>query len=48
MVSQAAKWRTKFWSTSIFFMEYAREMVTARGRPSGTATTMMVMAYRKN
>jgi hypothetical protein len=32
---------------SIFFMLYAKEMVTANGRPSGTATTMMVTAYKK-
>lgn len=29
-------------------MEYAKEMVTARGRPSGTATTTMVTAKMKN
>ena len=27
---------------------YASEMVTASGRPSGTATTTMVTPYRKN
>lgn len=32
----------------IFFMLYASAMVTASGRPSGTATTTMVTAYRKN
>mmetsp|Transcript_21595 Transcript_21595/g.43788 ORF Transcript_21595/g.43788 Transcript_21595/m.43788 type:complete len:232 (+) Transcript_21595:1836-2531(+) len=42
MVSHALRWRTRFWSLSIFFTEKARAMVTARGRPSGTATTKMV------
>ena len=46
MVSQAAKWRIKLLSASIFMVEYAREMVTARGSPSGTATTYM--KKRKN
>jgi hypothetical protein len=32
----------------IFFMEKARLMVTASGRPSGTATTRMVTAKMKN
>ena len=32
----------------IFFMEKARLMVTARGRPSGTATTRMVTPKMKN
>lgn len=32
----------------IFFIEYARAIVTASGKPSGTATTTMVTAYRKN
>jgi len=32
----------------IFFMENARLMVTARGRPSGTATTRIVTAKMKN
>mmetsp|Transcript_4769 Transcript_4769/g.13708 ORF Transcript_4769/g.13708 Transcript_4769/m.13708 type:complete len:259 (+) Transcript_4769:3629-4405(+) len=48
MVSQAASTRTKLLSFIIFFMEKAREMVTAKGRPSGTATTRMVTAKMKN
>ena len=44
MVSHAARWRTKLLSRIIFFMLYASEMVTASGRPSGMATTMMVTA----
>mmetsp|Transcript_160839 Transcript_160839/g.390720 ORF Transcript_160839/g.390720 Transcript_160839/m.390720 type:complete len:257 (-) Transcript_160839:527-1297(-) len=43
MVSQAASTRMKLLSASIFRVEYAREMVTASGSPSGTATTMIVM-----
>jgi len=43
MVSHALRCRTRFWSLSIFFTEKARAMVTARGSPSGTATTKMVM-----
>ena len=30
------------------FIEYAKEMVTASGRPSGTATTTIVTAKMKN
>mmetsp|Transcript_1868 Transcript_1868/g.3026 ORF Transcript_1868/g.3026 Transcript_1868/m.3026 type:complete len:248 (+) Transcript_1868:694-1437(+) len=47
MVSHADKWRTKFLSISIFFIEYANEIVTANGNPSGTATTTMVTATIK-
>ena len=47
IVSQAASTRTKLLSFIIFFMLYAREMVTARGRPSGTATTTMVTPKMK-
>ena len=35
----------------MLFMEYARAMVTARGRPSGMATTIKVidtMTYSRN
>mmetsp|Transcript_24053 Transcript_24053/g.60441 ORF Transcript_24053/g.60441 Transcript_24053/m.60441 type:complete len:210 (-) Transcript_24053:1344-1973(-) len=42
MVSHADRCRTRFWSLSIFLTLKARAMVTARGRPSGTATTKMV------
>ena len=48
IVSQASSTLTKLLSFIIFIMEYASEMVTARGRPSGTATTMMVIAKMKN
>ena len=44
IVSTAAKVRTRFWSFSIFLVAWARDMVTARGRPSGMATTTMVVA----
>lgn len=33
MVSHAASTRMRFWSLYIFLVEYAREMVTARGSP---------------
>mmetsp|Transcript_8895 Transcript_8895/g.23261 ORF Transcript_8895/g.23261 Transcript_8895/m.23261 type:complete len:434 (+) Transcript_8895:509-1810(+) len=48
MVSQALRCRTRFWSAIIFLTEKARAMVTARGRPSGTATTKMVMPVMTN
>jgi hypothetical protein len=41
----ARRWRPAAPRTRIiFFMLYARAMVTASGRPSGTATTTMVTA----
>ena len=48
IVSHAARCLTKLLSFIIFFMEYASDIVTARGKPSGTATTTIVTAYRKN
>merc|ERR550534_2237205 len=42
MVSQAASFRTKLLSSYILLIEYANETVTASGRPSGTATTIIV------
>mmetsp|Transcript_8763 Transcript_8763/g.20683 ORF Transcript_8763/g.20683 Transcript_8763/m.20683 type:complete len:303 (-) Transcript_8763:996-1904(-) len=42
MVSHADKCRTRFWSLSIFLTENASAIVTASGRPSGTATTKIV------
>mmetsp|Transcript_18102 Transcript_18102/g.45570 ORF Transcript_18102/g.45570 Transcript_18102/m.45570 type:complete len:242 (-) Transcript_18102:610-1335(-) len=48
MVSHADSTRTKLLSFIIFFMEYASVSVTARGRPSGMDTTVMVMAYSRN
>mmetsp|Transcript_41382 Transcript_41382/g.129583 ORF Transcript_41382/g.129583 Transcript_41382/m.129583 type:complete len:282 (-) Transcript_41382:557-1402(-) len=47
MVSQAASWRMRLLSFIIFVVLYARLMVTASGRPSGTATTTMVTARMK-
>jgi hypothetical protein len=47
MVSLAPRWRTKQLSCIILNMEKARDMVTARGRPSGTARTTMVMPITK-
>ncbi|TNN49864.1 hypothetical protein EYF80_039906 [Liparis tanakae] len=56
IVSQASKWRTSVKPVRIgheslgyfTFTEYAREMVTASGRPSGTATTRTVTPMMKN
>ena len=48
MVSQASKCRTRLLSAIIFFTEYAKERVTARGRPSGTATTKTVTPMMTN
>lgn len=39
IVSQDDSFLTKLLSTSIFYTEYASEIITARGSPSGTATT---------
>jgi len=44
MVSQAARWRTKLLSLSIFIVAKARASKTAMGSPSGTATTTTVTA----
>ena len=41
MVSEASRWRTRFLSRIMCFMLYAKATVTAKGRPSGTATTTM-------
>jgi hypothetical protein len=43
IVSHAANTRIKLLSFNILRVEYAREMVTAKGRPSGMATTTTVM-----
>mmetsp|Transcript_11064 Transcript_11064/g.26865 ORF Transcript_11064/g.26865 Transcript_11064/m.26865 type:complete len:259 (-) Transcript_11064:825-1601(-) len=48
MVSQAEEVLTMFMSDIIFVTEKARAMVTASGRPSGTATTKIVMPMMKN
>jgi ribosomal protein L14 len=42
IISQAAKVFTRFYSFFILFTEKASVIVTARGSPSGTATTMIV------
>jgi hypothetical protein len=47
IVSQASIFLTKFWSLSIFFTEKANERVTARGKPSGMATTITVTPKMK-
>lgn len=47
IVSQASSFRTKLLSTNIFLTEKARDKVTARGRPSGMATTTTVKANIK-
>mmetsp|Transcript_6481 Transcript_6481/g.13006 ORF Transcript_6481/g.13006 Transcript_6481/m.13006 type:complete len:353 (-) Transcript_6481:418-1476(-) len=47
IVSHAARCLIKLLSLSIFLVLKARLMVTARGRPSGTATTTMVTAIMK-
>ncbi len=44
IVSQAGSSRTRIDSDAIFRVVYERARVTASGRPSGTATTMMVKA----
>jgi len=43
MVSQDERWRTKLLSSFIYPTEYANAIVTASGKPSGTATTMIVI-----
>uniref|UniRef100_A0A0A9CWF7 ACA6 n=1 Tax=Arundo donax TaxID=35708 RepID=A0A0A9CWF7_ARUDO len=47
MVSHAARCLTSALSFINFFMANARLRVTASGRPSGTATTMIVTAIAK-
>ena len=47
MVSDASSFLTKLFSFFIFMTEKASEMVTARGSPSGTATTMTVIEIIK-
>ena len=43
MISQDFSYLTKFLSYNIFLTEYAKDKVTAKGRPSGIATTIMVI-----
>ena len=47
IVSQACNYLTKFLSSIIFPTETARDRVTARGKPSGIATTKIVIAIIK-
>ena len=47
IVSDASSFLTRLFSYFIFITEYAREMVTARGSPSGIATTTIVIAIMK-
>jgi hypothetical protein len=42
MVSHATSWRTSELARVIFCMARASDTVTLMGRPSGTATTMMI------
>ncbi|CDP06802.1 unnamed protein product [Coffea canephora] len=44
IVSQADNFLTMAWSITICFIEYARVSVTAKGKPSGIATTRIVTA----
>lgn len=44
IVSHARRTLTRLFSFNIFVVAKARASVTARGKPSGTATTMMVTA----
>lgn len=48
MVSQAYNFLTKFWSFSIFLTLNANDKVTAKGSPSGIATTITVIPIIKN
>lgn len=41
IISQEDNLFTKFWSSSIRPTENERDIITAKGRPSGTATTMI-------
>ena len=47
MVSEDFIERTRLFSSYILLTEKARPMVTARGRPSGMATTTIVMPKMK-
>ena len=44
MISQDLSYLTKFLSYNIFLTEYAKDNVTAKGKPSGIATTITVIA----
>ena len=47
IVSHAYIFLTRLLSLSIFFTEYAKDSVTAKGNPSGIATTITVIANIK-
>jgi hypothetical protein len=47
IVSDASNFLTRLFSYFIFITEKAREIVTASGSPSGTATTMTVIPIIK-
>ena len=48
MISQDARVLTKFYSSFILLTENAKVIVTAKGKPSGTATTIIVTPIMKN
>ena len=52
IVSEEASLRTQLFSLFIFITENAKDIVTARGSPSGIAITMtvtaVIIAYRKS
>jgi len=43
IISQDDIFLTKLLSMSILEIEYAKDIITAKGRPSGTATTTIVI-----
>jgi hypothetical protein len=47
IISQDFNYLTKFLSYNIFLTEYAKDKVTAKGRPSGMATTTTVIEIIK-
>lgn len=47
IVSHATRWRTKLPLCNIRRILYAKEMVTDKGSPYGTATTTIAMAVVK-
>ena len=47
MISQEDNSFTRLFSSFILFTENAKAIVTASGRPSGTATTIIVIAIKK-
>ena len=48
IISQDARVFTKFYSSFILLTEKAKVIVTAKGNPSGTATTIIVTPIIKN